>query len=100
MDRAAFLLTLEIVYRQRRAGFVLVLAGVLVTACASSGPAAPSSPTASPRPSPTAAPRIWRIVALGDSGPRRTNCVCAPSPSLTADTLATSGREGPATTDA
>src|SRR3954468_4584182 len=103
MDRAAFVLTLEIVYRHRRTGFVLVLAGLLVTACASSGPAAPSSPTASPtaspRPSPTAAPRIWRIVALGDSVPRGTNCDCAPYPPLTADTLATSGRAVTATND-
>src|SRR3954468_1927219 len=95
MDRAAFLLTLEIVYRHRRAGFVLVLAGGLATACASSGPAAPSTPTSSP----TAAPRSWRIVALGDSVPRGTNCDCAPYPPLTADTLATSGREVTATND-
>ncbi|MFI5042945.1 MAG: SGNH/GDSL hydrolase family protein [Acidimicrobiales bacterium] len=66
--------------------FVLVALGCGLIGCSSSSRTSTVSSTSTA--SSTSQPRTWRIVALGDSVPRGTNCDCTPYPPLTAKGLA------------
>src|SRR6476659_1093084 len=78
--------------RLTRQVVALALVGVFAAGCSSprsspaTGPA--DSGTTSPSPSGAPTPHTWSIVALGDSVPHGSACVCTPYPELTGVDLA------------